>query len=90
MKNRYNLEVSSPGINRPLVKKGDFERFVGKHVVIKTYIPYADQKMFKGMLFSAMENGIELRLEGPSCDDSSFVSFSYADISSAYIDGVKQ
>jgi ribosome maturation factor RimP len=33
---RYVLEVSSPGLERPLVKRGDFERFAGKEIAVKT------------------------------------------------------
>ena len=35
----YNLEVSSPGLDRPLRKPADFERFAGQRVVVKTYGP---------------------------------------------------
>jgi ribosome maturation factor RimP len=36
IKSRYNLEVSSPGLNRPLKKPSDYERFAGRLVKIKT------------------------------------------------------
>ena len=46
----YNLEVSSPGINRPLVKIEDYERFAGQKVVIKMVRAMDGRKRFKGML----------------------------------------
>jgi ribosome maturation factor RimP len=46
----YNLEVSSPGVERPLGKMSDFDRFKGKSIRIKTYQPINGQKNFKGIL----------------------------------------
>ncbi len=52
----YILEVSSPGIERPLRGKEDFERFVGETVFIKTYAPVVDNKKeFTGVL-AGIEN----------------------------------
>ncbi|MGQ0813609.1 MAG: ribosome maturation factor RimP [Gemmatimonadota bacterium] len=39
---RYVLEVSSPGVERPLVKQRDFERFAGKEVTVKTSHPVGE------------------------------------------------
>ncbi len=46
----YFLEVSSPGAERPLKKPEDFERAVGKHVLITTYEPLNGMKEFEGTL----------------------------------------
>ncbi|WP_044893734.1 ribosome maturation factor RimP [Bacillus alveayuensis] len=46
----YFLEVSSPGAERPLKKRADFERAVGKNVYIKTYEPIEGEKEFEGEL----------------------------------------
>ncbi len=56
----YNLEVSSPGLNRPLGKKDDFERFKGKTVVIKTWQPLDGKKKFKGVLMGLQEDTVKL------------------------------
>jgi len=48
----YFLEVSSPGAERPLKKPGDFERAVGKHVLITTYEPIDGLKEFEGTLLA--------------------------------------
>jgi ribosome maturation factor RimP len=58
----YNLEVSSPGLNRPLTKPADFERYAGKLVKIRTYEMLPDdagnrRKTFLGQL-EGLENGI--------------------------------
>ncbi|ADV96686.1 MULTISPECIES: ribosome maturation factor RimP [Bacillaceae] len=46
----YFLEVSSPGAERPLKKKADFEKSLGKNVYIKTYEPIDGVKVFEGEL----------------------------------------
>lgn len=89
VKGHYNLEVSSTGVDRPLVKPSDFQRFVGKYVVIKTYVLKNGRKIFKGLLESASENGIKLKLDESSPDDES-TCFEYPEISSAHIDGFRE
>ena len=44
----YNLEVSSPGLDRPLKTEKDFQRFTGKKVTIKTTEPLGGRRNFKG------------------------------------------
>ncbi len=46
----YNLEVSSPGLERPLLKPADFERFAGQPVSIKLFAAQNGQKQFYGEL----------------------------------------
>lgn len=52
----YNLEVSSPGINRPLVRKEDFNKYAGEKVLIKADPGVEGRKRFKGIL-KGLENG---------------------------------
>ena len=54
----YNLEVSSPGINRPLVRPGDFERFSGERVQVKTSIPIDGRRRFRGILRGLIEDEV--------------------------------
>ena len=46
----YRLEISSPGIDRPLVRKSDFERFANNVVKIEMSVPVDGRKRFRGML----------------------------------------
>ncbi len=48
----YSLEVSSPGLNRPLKKREDFQRFLGIECVIKTVEPLNNQRNFHGKMTS--------------------------------------
>jgi ribosome maturation factor RimP len=60
---RYTLEVASPGVNRPLVRLGDFEAFVGQRVRIKTHRAMDGQKSFTGVLASVSAEGVEIEDE---------------------------
>ena len=80
---KYNLEISSTGINRPLVKKEDFVRFCNSYVVVKTYVLKNERKTFKGLLKSATEQGIKLDLESQLPDGSCEIEFEYAEICGA-------
>ncbi|MBZ0070190.1 MAG: ribosome maturation factor RimP [Thiohalobacteraceae bacterium] len=46
----YTLEVSSPGLDRPLFQAQDFERFTGREVKLRTRFPVDGQRNFKGLL----------------------------------------
>ena len=46
----YRLEISSPGIDRPLVRRSDFERYAGHLVKIEMAVPVDGRKRFRGML----------------------------------------
>ena len=57
---KYNLEVSSPGVDRPLVRPEDFERWAGFEAKIELTAPLAGRKRFRGKL-EGFDNG-EVRL----------------------------
>jgi ribosome maturation factor RimP len=68
MPSNYVLEVSSPGVERPLVKRRDFDRFAGHEVVVKGYAPLAGRgKRLQGELLGVEQGpggeGVRLRLE---------------------------
>ena len=50
IKEPFDLEVSSPGIDRPLVKKRDFERFAGLEAIVELDQPIDGRRRFKGIL----------------------------------------
>ncbi len=59
----FTLEVSSPGIERPLTKKKHFERFEGEKVKVKTGEEIEGRKNFSGTLAGTKENSIVINLE---------------------------
>src|SRR3712207_3407231 len=46
----YRLEISSPGIDRPLVRRQDFERWTGHEAKIELAVPLASRKRFRGLI----------------------------------------
>ncbi len=54
----YILEVSSPGLDRPLKKDKDFERYKGEIVDIKLYKPFNGKKAFQGELVGLVDGKI--------------------------------
>ncbi len=60
----YSLEVSSPGIDRPLVKPADFERFKGYEARIETTDLIGGRKKFRGRLAGVEGCGVRLEMNG--------------------------
>ncbi len=82
---RYVLEVSSPGLERPLVRKRDFERFAGREVALKGYAPLAGRsRRLEGELLGLEGEGeaarVRLRL-----DDGETVSVPRGEIARAHL-----
>ncbi len=60
----YHLEVSSPGLRRPLKTEKDFVRFQNRLIYVKTVQPIRNRRQFKGRLLKVIPGGIELEVEG--------------------------
>ncbi len=74
----YHLEVSSPGLERPLRSREDFQRFAGRKARVKLHEAVDGQKVFVGTLQASGDDTIELLL-----DDASTVRFTFESISKA-------
>ncbi len=59
----YHLEVSSPGLDRPLRKKEHFARFVGYIVEVRTLMPMMDRRNFKGILEEVTAENIHVNCD---------------------------
>ena len=77
----YTLEVSSPGIDRPLTREADFTRFAGEHVKVTLLQMQDGQKRFKGRLTGIDEAG-KIKIE----TRTGRVSFDFSDIDTAKLD----
>lgn len=60
----YTLEVSSPGLDRPLRNDTDFRRFAGKKAELRTYGPVDGQRHFRGILLGVIGDAVVLQLDG--------------------------
>jgi ribosome maturation factor RimP len=61
---RYTLEVSSPGLDRPLSSDGDFTRFTGRTIRLSTYAPLDGRRNFVGRLVGLVDGAVRLELDG--------------------------
>lgn len=59
----YTLEVSSPGIDRPLVKRADYERFAGFEAKLETAQPIGGRKRFRGRVLGTSDDAVRVRLD---------------------------
>jgi ribosome maturation factor RimP len=66
MSSHYQLEVSSPGIDRPLVRAADFEAWAGHEVKIEMTVPQAGRKKFKGELEGFADGEVRLFIDNPN------------------------
>jgi ribosome maturation factor RimP len=73
------LEISSPGLDRPLKKERDFARFAGEKVRVKLRVPQDGQRNFLGMLSGAQAGKVTLDVEGKA------VTFDLANLDKARI-----
>ena len=60
----YNLEVSSPGLDRELIKDSDFVRFAGQLVEVKTYEQVNGNKNFEGTLVGKADGIVTIDIDG--------------------------
>lgn len=60
----YILEVSSPGLDRPLVKPEHFARYVGRDARVETTEPVEGRRRFRGRIAGCVENRLRLEVEG--------------------------
>jgi len=58
------LEVSSPGLDRPLKKASDYQRFVGEQIEVTLKVPFQGRKKYKGVLLAKVETAAEAAGEG--------------------------
>jgi len=78
---RYVLEVSSPGLERGLYKRGDYGRFAGRRIKLKTSEPINGQRNFRGKLLSLVDDRVHL-----DADDRGEIEIPYEQIVKANIE----
>ncbi|MCD2178338.1 ribosome maturation factor RimP [Rhizobium sp. C1] len=79
----YHLEVSSPGIDRPLVRKSDFEKWIGHLLKCETSVIVDNRKRFRGKLVSASETGFTVERDQPGYGEELTVEIPYTALSEA-------
>jgi ribosome maturation factor RimP len=80
---RYHLELSSPGIDRPLVRRADFERWAGHEAKIELVAPLAGRKRFRGVLEGFAEGEVRLFVDDPAGAEKLLVGLPFEQIAEA-------
>ena len=62
----YRLEVSTPGIDRPLTRPGDFARWLGHLVKVELAMPIDGRRRFQGTIVREDDNGVAVELDDES------------------------
>lgn len=75
----YTLEISSPGLNRPLKKESDFVKYRNHPIRVKTVTPAGTRQQFKGKLVAVSEDRIEMEV------DREVIRVPLADIAKAHL-----
>jgi ribosome maturation factor RimP len=79
----YRLEISSPGIDRPLVRRSDFERYIGHLVKIEMAVAHQGRKRFRGTLLSVEGDSLRLHRDDPRAGEDVEVMLVMEDIADA-------
>ena len=79
----YRLEISSPGIDRPLVRRSDFERFTGHLVKIEMTVPHQGRKRFRGTLAGVEGGAVRLHRDEVRAGEEADALLVMEDISEA-------
>lgn len=79
----YHLEVSSPGIDRPLVRKSDFGNWIGHIVKMETSVMVADRKRFRGKIAEVDEEGVLIQRDQAAYGEEPTVRVPFEAISEA-------
>jgi ribosome maturation factor RimP len=79
----YRLEISSPGIDRPLVRRSDFERYAGHVVKIETAMPVDGRKRFHGTLIGTEGDAVRIRRDDMEAGENTEVLLPIDEMSEA-------
>ncbi len=83
IKGAYNLEVSSPGIDRPLVRLSDFVRWAGHEVKVEMAVPVEGRKRFRGLIRGV--EGETVLVDMPEGTEPAAAALPIADIAEAHL-----
>ncbi|GAA5098556.1 ribosome maturation factor RimP [Bartonella acomydis] len=82
---KYHLEISSPGIDRPLVRKSDFFHWQGHLAKIETKITIDGRRKFRGILKNITQNGFTLNTDKAAYGEAMYISIPFCDIINAHL-----
>jgi ribosome maturation factor RimP len=81
----YQLEVSSPGMDRPLVRRSDFERYAGGQIKIEMSVAVAGRRRFRGYLLGVEGEAARIRRDDATPDEPAEVVLRIEDMAEAKV-----
>jgi ribosome maturation factor RimP len=79
----YRLEVSSPGIDRPLVRRSDFDRYAGHVVKVEMAVPIEGRRRFRGVLLGAHGDAARIRRDDAASGEEAEILLAFDDMAEA-------
>jgi ribosome maturation factor RimP len=79
----YNLEMSSPGIDRPMVRKGDFRKWSGHLIKCETSVMVEGRKRFRGKILSVSDDGFVIEREQVAQGEKAEVTIPFSALAEA-------
>ena len=83
VESEYRLELSSPGIDRPLVRRSDFERYAGQVMKVEMTMPIEGRKRFRGQLLGVEGDAIRVRRDDAGAGEPAEVLLPIEDMTEA-------
>src|ERR1700680_2581006 len=79
----YRLELSSPGLDRPLTRRSDFERYAGHEVKVEMAVAIEGRKRFRGLLLGADGGDARIKRNDAYVGEAEIVALPIADVAEA-------
>jgi ribosome maturation factor RimP len=79
----YNLEMSSPGIDRPMVRKSDFRKWAGHLVKCETSVMVDGRKRFRGKIVDVTDDGFTIERDQPAYGENAQVAIPFTALAEA-------
>ena len=81
----YRLEISSPGIDRPLVRRSDFERHAGQRIKVEMATSVAGRRRFRGILLGTQDDAARIRTDDAASDETAEVLLPISEMTEARV-----
>jgi ribosome maturation factor RimP len=79
----YRLEISSPGIDRPLVRRSDFDRYAGHVVKVEMAVPIEGRRRFRGVLLGTQGDAARIRRDDAAASEAAEIALPIEEMSEA-------
>jgi ribosome maturation factor RimP len=79
----YRLEISSPGIDRPLVRRSDFDRYAGHVVKVEMAVPIDGRRRFRGVLLGTQGDAARIRRDDAAATEAAEIALPIEEMSEA-------